>query len=153
MAVYGDVFSSQARSATPCVKLDTAAFVADSELITALEQRSTPLNCEEDRILFQQGEEPHGLFVLHSGEVYLTMDGPDGSPVLCMQPFPGSLLGMPAMIGNKPYSLTARAQKGAVLSYASCEDFHKLLNENPTLPMKILTVLAAELRAARQALR
>lgn len=137
----------------PCVKLDPAAFVADRELIDALEKRSTTLNCEEDSVLFTQGDEPHGLYILHGGDAFLTMAGPNGEPVLCMQPFDGSLLGLPALIGNEPYSLTAQALKGSSFSYVKRDDFRKLLEEEPALPMKILHVLAAEVRAARMALR
>jgi CRP-like cAMP-binding protein len=137
----------------PCVKLDPAAFVADPELIDALEKRANPVSCAEDTVLFTQGDEPHGLYILHGGQAYLTMAGPTGEPVLCMQPFDGSILGLPAVIGSEPYSLTAQAIKGATLSYVRREDFRKLLEEDPQLPMKVLHVLAAEVRAARQALR
>jgi CRP-like cAMP-binding protein len=136
----------------PCVKLDPTAFVADRELIEALEKRSTPLTFEEDSVLFTQGDEPHGLYILHHGEAFLTMAGPAGEPILCMQPFNGSLLGLPALVGNEPYSLTAQANKGASFSYVKRDDFQKLLEEEPQLPMKILHVLAAEVRAARLAL-
>jgi CRP-like cAMP-binding protein len=135
-----------------CVKLDPTAFVADSELIDALEKRSSPLTCSEDRVLFTQGDAPHGLYILHGGDAFLTMAGPSGEPILCMQPFNGSLLGLPALIGNEPYSLTAQANKGASFSYVNRDDFQKLLEEEPLLPMKILHVLAAEVRAARLAL-
>jgi len=136
----------------PCIKLDPTAFVADRELIEALEKRSTPLTCEEDSVLFTQGDDPHGLYILHEGDAYLTMAAPNGEPVLCMQPFNGSLLGLPALVGNEPYSLTARALKGSQFSYVKREEFQKLLEEDPQLPLKILHVLAAEVRAARQAL-
>ena len=135
-----------------CAKLDPTAFVADQELIDALERRATPLLCEEDSILFTQGDEPHGLYILHSGEAYLTMAGPTGERILCMQPFDGSLLGLPALVGNEPYSLTAEANKGASFSYIRRDDFQQLLEEEPALPMKILHMLAAEVRAARMAL-
>jgi len=137
----------------PCVKLDPAAFVADKELIETLEKRATPLVCEDDKVLFEQGDAPHGLYILHHGEAFLTMIAPSGQPVLCMKPFDGSLLGLPALVGDEPYSLTAQAQKGAELSYVKREDFQKLLSEDAQLPLKILHVLAAEVRAARQALR
>ena len=135
-----------------CVKLDPSAFVANRELIDALEKRSTPLTFEEDSVLFTQGDEPHGLYILHDGEAFLTMDGPTGEPIFCMQPFNGSLLGLPALVGNEPYSLTAQANKGAQFSYVKRDDFQKLLEDEPQLPMMILHVLAAEVRAARLAL-
>jgi CRP-like cAMP-binding protein len=136
----------------PCVKLDPTAFVADRELIEALEKRSTPVTCAEDSVLFTQGDAAHGLYILHGGDAFLTMAGPKGEPILCMQPFNGSLLGLPALIGNEPYSLTAKALKGAEFSYVKRDDFQKLLEDEPQLPMRILHVLAAEVRAARLAL-
>jgi CRP-like cAMP-binding protein len=135
-----------------CVKLDPTAFVADPELIEALEMRSSLVTCTEDSVLFTQGDDPHGLYILHGGEAFLTMAGPSGDRILCMQPFNGSLLGLPALISNEPYSLTAQANKGASFSYVKRDDFQRLLEEEPLLPMKILAVLAAEVRAARQAL-
>ncbi len=53
--------------------LDPSAFVADSELIQALEEQSTPISCDEDRVLFHQGDAPVGLFILKSGPVTLSM--------------------------------------------------------------------------------
>ena len=55
------------------MKLDPSAFVADPELIKALEQRSTAISCGGDRILFHQGEVPEGLYILDQGETTLTM--------------------------------------------------------------------------------
>jgi CRP-like cAMP-binding protein len=134
-----------------CVKLDPSAFVADPELIEALEKRSTPVTCDEDRVLFHQGEEPNGLYILHQGDVSLTMASPTGEIVLCMLPYAGSLLGLPALIGNEPYSLTAKASKGCDLGLVTREAFLDLVKSEPMMPLKILHVLAAEVRSARQA--
>ena len=46
------------------VQFDPSAFVADSELVEALEKRSLPFPCGEDRVLFRQGEPPTGLYIL-----------------------------------------------------------------------------------------
>ncbi len=57
----------------PQVNLDPTAFLGDPELIQALEQQSAPILCEQDRILFRQGDSPSGLYILHKGEATLTM--------------------------------------------------------------------------------
>ena len=135
-----------------CVKLDTLAFLADHDLIQVLEKHAVPVACDEDRVLFNQGETPDGLYILHKGEATLTMTSPSGELVLCMKPTVGSLLGLPGLVGNEPYSLTASARKGSAFGFVPRADFEDLMQSDPTVPLKVLHVLAAEVRAARQAL-
>ena len=134
------------------MKLDPSAFVADPELIQALEKNSTPISCAEDRILFSQGDHPQGLYIVDEGEITLTMDSPSGEKVMQIQAYPGSLLGLPGLIGDGPYTLSAIARDGARLSFVPRVEFTGLMQANSRLSLKILQVLAAELRSARQAL-
>jgi len=135
------------------LKLDPSAFVADQELIQAFEKRSAPVQCEADRVLFTQGDAPRGLFILLKGEATLTMNSQAGDEIMRIQANPGSLLGLPGLVGNEPYTLTATARKGAELSFLRCEDFSSLMQTDPCVSFKVLQVLAAEVRSARRALR
>ena len=136
----------------PLVQLDPAAFLADPELIRALAARSTAVPCESDRILFRQDEPPVGLYILHQGVATLSMTSRDGKSLLAVQALPGSLLGLPGLIGNQPYSLSATAGAGSQVSFVSRDDFTALMHADPFLSLKILQVLAAEVRSARKAL-
>jgi CRP-like cAMP-binding protein len=134
------------------VKLDPTAFFADRELLDALETRSSLIVCEENRVLFQQGDPPTGLYILRSGTATLTMTSQTGETILSTPVNAGALLGLPGFISDKPYSLTGKASKGAELGFVSREDLSDLLLNNPSLALKVLSVLAAEVRAARNAL-
>jgi CRP-like cAMP-binding protein len=134
------------------VQLDSSAFVADPEVVQALAQRATPLDCKEDRILFRQGEMPSGLYILQSGEATLSMDSGAGDVVLSFQTTAGSLLGLPGLVGNCPYSLGAVARAGARLSFITRDDFTSIMQANPMLSLKILQILAAEVHSARRAI-
>jgi len=134
------------------LNLDPSAFVADRELLDALAQRSTPIVCNQDRILFHQGDPPTGLYVLRSGSAALTMTSNTGELLVRVVVNSGALLGLPGFVGDQPYSLTAEAQKGAVLGFVSRTEFSDLMLSNPTLAIKLLAVLAAEVRTARSAL-
>lgn len=134
------------------MKLDPNAFVADGQLLSALVERSTPFDCKGDRVLFQQGDEPSGLFILLDGPVDLTMCSPEGTLVVDVPALPGSLLGLPALVGNVGYSLSAHAKSGARVSFVDRDELSKLMLTEPTLAMMILRVLAAEVRTARMAL-
>jgi CRP-like cAMP-binding protein len=134
------------------VQLDPTAFVADSELIRALAEHATPIVCDTDRVLFQQDEPAVGLYILLEGEATLSMASQEGQPLFSVQAKSGSLLGLPGLISNQPYSLTAVAQAGARVSFLGRAEFTTLMESNPPLAFKILQVLAAEVRSARQAL-
>ncbi len=134
------------------MNLDPSAFLAEPELIQALEKRSTPISCDTERVLFRQGDAPAGLYLLHKGEATLTMRTWTGESVISLQTSAGSILGLPALIGNEPYTLTAIARSGAQLSFVSRDDYAALMQANPLLPLKVLRVLAAEVHSARNAM-
>lgn len=134
------------------VQLDPSAFLADSELIEALEKRSTPIVCNEDRVLFRQGDPPAGLYILSKGECTLSMDSGHEGIAISYQATAGSLIGLPGLIGNQPYSLTAIACKGAEVRFMTQEEFNALMQSELALMVKILQVLAAEVRSARLAI-
>jgi CRP-like cAMP-binding protein len=134
------------------VQLDPSAFLADPELLQALEKHSIPLSCDDDRVLFNQGDSSTGMYILLKGQAELSMNGEDGAPLMSIQATAGSLLGLPGLIGNQPYSLTAIARRGAQVSFIARDDFNALMQSQLTLLVKVLQVLAAEVRSARLAI-
>ena len=129
----------------------STAFVADPELIVELEHRARPIDLGSNRVLFRQDDAPIGVFILTKGTATLTRRL-DADEVLTARVGAGSLLGVPAVIGAKPYSLTAKARKGAELSLLTGEYFVHLMHTDPALCFRVLQVLAAEVRFAREAL-
>jgi len=134
------------------MNLDSAAFVGEHDLVRALSARATPVDCSQGRLLFRQGEDAAGLYILHAGEVVMTMDSPTGNEVVSFPAKPGSLLGLPGLVGNAGYSLSAWAKKGAQVSFLARDDFSALMLSEPGLSMMILRVLANEVRTARMAI-
>ena len=134
------------------MQLDPSAFLADPDLLQALEKRAIPIACDDDRTLFHQGDPSTGLYILVKGEATLTMDGEDGALLTSTQATAGSLLGLPAVIGNQPYSLTAVARPGSAVGFIPRDDFNALMQSELPLLVKVLQVLAAEVRSARLAI-
>jgi CRP-like cAMP-binding protein len=127
------------------MKMDAAAFVAEQQLIEALRKHASP-------VLFNQGDAPDGLYIFHNGEVELTMQSPAGDVLMNIPAHEGSLLGLPGLIGNLPYSLSALARNGAEVSFVTRDDLNRLMLSNPSVSVGILRVLAAEVRTARMAI-
>lgn len=134
------------------MKLDAAAFVADKALIEALRKHSSPVVCDESRLLFNQGDPPDGLYIFHSGRVQLVMRSQAGETLMDMPAIEGSLLGLPGLISGAPYSLSAFAHQGAEVGFVSREEFARIMLSAPEIAVGILRVLAAEVRTARMAL-
>lgn len=93
--------------------LDTTAFVGEEALVKALRDHSTPLDCGDGRVLFRQDDSPDGLYIIHDGDVTLSMHTLDGKQVMDIAAQPGSLLGLPGCVSGTGYSLSAVAHKGA----------------------------------------
>ena len=136
----------------PHVQLDPNAFIADPGLLRALGARSTPVPCAIDGVLFRQDEPSVGIFILHDGTVTLSMMSRDGHSLFAVQAKPGSILGLPGAISNQPYTLSAMARAGAKVSFVSNSDLIGLMHSDSALSLKMLEVLAAEVRSARKAI-
>ncbi len=134
------------------VQPDPSAFVADPDLLRILETRSAVVACETGKVLFRQDEPPSGVYLVLEGVATLTMNSYDNRTIFSIQALPGSLLGLPALISDQPYSLTAAAGAGATVRFVSRGDFFALMDSDPLLSLKMLKVLAAEVRTARRAL-
>ncbi len=136
----------------PHLQLDPDAFVADPELIRVLGERSSPVPCHSDGVLFRQDDASVGVFILYDGAVTLSMMSHDGHSLFAVQAKPGSILGLPGAISNQPYTLGAIARAGAKISFVSNADLTALMHSDPALSLKMLEVLAAEVRSARKAI-
>jgi len=130
----------------------SAASDAAQDLMQAVARYAVPVPCGHDRILFHQGDEPTGVYLLWSGHTALSMTSIFGKVVLRVNVGPGSILGLPGVISSKPYSLTAVAESGAEVGFVSADYFDAVISADPSLSSKVLQLLAAEVQNARRAI-
>ena len=115
----------------------SSAFVADPQLLEELEERATPITLGASRVLFREGEPPKAIYIVMRGAAILSR-GSNGETVLNVEAGPGSLLGVPAVVGGKSYSLTAVAYDDAEIGMISGEDFVGLMQTDPHLSFQVL---------------
>jgi len=120
--------------------------------IRILWRHAIPLECSEGRKLFRQGDNPSGLFVLHSGDATMFLENDGGVKVARVPMPPGSILGLPALVSDEPYSMSAVAKKGATVGFVNRNEFSSLMLTEPSLALMIVRVLAAEVRSTRVAI-
>jgi CRP-like cAMP-binding protein len=134
------------------MNFDSSAFVSEPTLLQKLLEHALPLDCSKGRALFRQGENPYGLFILRRGKATMTLESERGAVLIRTQLAPGSILGLPALMSDKPYTMSAVAKRSAVVSYVTRKDFSALMLAEPKLAFEVLRVLAAEVHTTRTAI-
>jgi CRP-like cAMP-binding protein len=126
-------------------------YFVDPELALEVEKRSYPYSPGSDGVLFSQGGSPTCIYFVRSGEVELTMVAGERI-VMCVRAGVGSLIGLPAIIGGKPYTMTAKAVSDVDVRQMGADDFTRMIREEPRLSLNVLQILAGEIHSARGAL-
>lgn len=103
----------------------------------------------QDGILFRQGQRGDCLYFVKWGEVTLTMLA--GEKEIRLRAGKGSLLGIAALFGNQPHSMTAKTIWDAEIFSIGPRAFTGLLNRDLRIKENVLQVLAGEVRAIRRA--
>lgn len=111
---------------------------APIDLQTALEEDCERLCKPESAVLFRRGEKAIGLFIVFRGRVRLDFGGE--SP-LSRSYGPGALVGLPATLTGRSYSMTATVTEDAELGFWSPEALDVLLRGRPDLCHQLLIML------------
>ncbi len=126
------------------------AFYAHPDLQKALVALATPVSKKKGAVLFRQGQQPEGVFLLQVGKAELTLRATGEGVVLPRTVGPGSVLGLPASIGGKGYSLTAKTIEDCTLAFVDRKKVVKLLRDNGQLCMHAVEIIGRELTSLRQ---
>jgi CRP/FNR family cyclic AMP-dependent transcriptional regulator len=98
-------------------------------------------------VIFVQGDIGRALFILESGKVELTRQGPDGVPVVLYTLKPGEFFGEMALLESLPRSATATAVDATRLHLLYRTKLDVLLHANPRIGVAIMSHLARLLSA------
>jgi len=122
---------------------------APSELRLALQAIGSSIAKSKKSILFRRGDKPVGVFLVRKGKVSLSLDG---TSVASRTLGPGSVLGLPATLNRRPYSLTAMATEDCRLDFIRREAVVRLLHENTFVCFQALQILGSEISDMRRAM-
>lgn len=130
------------------VKSTPLPFLANDELRDQLIAIGTPVTASKNEVLFRRGDAGRGVYVVMDGKVLLTAgEGPMAVHRVCRA---GCILGLPATMRERPYSLTAECTQTSTLALVSGADFHELLRKNPMYALQVVSMLADEVGTLRR---
>lgn len=99
-------------------------------------------------VLFRKGQDSEGVFLVLEGRVALS-SGEDPVRITRIAE-KGSLLGLPATVRDKPYSLTAEAVTDLRVCHLRPSEFREQLGTNASLGLTVVTMLAEEISILRK---
>ena len=99
-------------------------------------------------MLFRKGDPLKGVFVVLQGRVALSAG--DDPVRITRIAGKGSLLGLPATVRNRRYSLTAEAVTDTEVCLVPPERFREALATNPLLGLAVVAILSEEVAGLRR---
>jgi CRP/FNR family cyclic AMP-dependent transcriptional regulator len=104
-------------------------------------------------VLFVEGQEPRGVFVLCNGRVKLSANSADGKSLILRIADPGEVVGLPGTISGKPYSVTAEAIEPIQANFIPRDLFLTFLRTHGEAAMRVAEILSEIYHATYQELR
>src|SRR5215468_3657499 len=88
-------------------------------------------------VLFIEGQQPRGVFVLCAGKVKLSTSSSEGKRLITKISQPGDVLGLNAAISNHPYEVTAEMIEPGQANFISRDSLLQFLRENGEVALRI----------------
>lgn len=112
-----------------------------STALAGLDAISSSAIYPKGAILFVEGQEPRGVFVLCNGRVKLSVSSAEGKSLILRIAEPGEVIGLPGTISGKPYEATAEAQEPIQANFISRRPFLEFLRANSEVSLRVAETL------------
>jgi CRP/FNR family cyclic AMP-dependent transcriptional regulator len=111
-------------------------------VLAALDAISSSATYPKDAVLFVEGQEPRGVFVLCNGRVKLSTNSADGKSIIVRMAEPGEIVGLPGTLSGKAYELTAEALEPLQVNFIPREAFLQFLREHGEAAVRVAEILS-----------
>ncbi|HVS74916.1 MAG TPA: Crp/Fnr family transcriptional regulator [Candidatus Acidoferrales bacterium] len=111
-------------------------------VLAKLDEISSSATYPKDAILFVEGQEPRGAFVICNGRVKLTTSSADGKSIIVRMAEPGEVIGLPGTISGNPYELTAEALEPLQANFIPRDAFLQFLRQHGEAALRVAEMLA-----------
>lgn len=120
-----------------------------AEVEQLLESLGTSLTKTKGETLFQQGDEPQGIFLVKSGSAVLRLCNGSEAVSFRRAVGPGSVLGLPSVLGKQPCSVTATVTRDAEVTFIPAKSMVALFRDNAPACIEALRALSQEVATMR----
>jgi len=110
-------------------------------VLSALDSISAGSTYPKDAILFVEGQQPRGVFVICTGRVKLSMTSADGKCILVRIAEAGEMVGLPGTLSGSAYEVTAETLEPVQANFIPREAFLRFLREHGEASLRVAEML------------
>src|SRR6266700_3025224 len=104
-------------------------------------------------VLFIEGQLPRGVFVLCTGKVKLSTSSREGKTIITKISDSGDVLGLNAVISNRPYEVTAEMMEPGQANFVPRDSLLHMLKDHPEVANRISQQLSRNYFSAYEEIR
>jgi len=120
---------------------------------STLRQHQTLEIWPKGRTLFYEGEQPEGVYLIHSGAIDLVFSAKDGRTKPLRVAHAGQIIGLSAVFSHRPHDYTATAGATTSTGFIDAATFHRLLQTSPPMMFGILRLLSEDVNSCYDCMR
>ena len=119
----------------------------------ALENIKSTAAYPKGAILFVEGQNPRGVFVLCHGRAKLSTSSADGKTIILKIAEPGEILGLSATVSGKSYEVTAELMEPSQANFITRQDFLNFLRDHGDASLRVAEQLSQNYHSAYEEIR
>ena len=124
-----------------------------AEPVQALDSMKFTAGYPKGALLFVEGEQPRGVFILCSGRAKLTTTSSEGRTLIVKIANPGEILGVSAAILGTTYEVSAETLEPSQVSFIRRDDFLRFLSAYSEACMQTAQQLSEKYNSAQREIR
>lgn len=107
----------------------------------------------EAAVLFIEGQQPRGVFILCTGRAKLLTASKNGKSIITTIAGPGDVLGLSANISNHRYEVTAEMLEPGQVNFIARDALLQLVNEHKEIALRVAQMLSENYYNAHEEIR
>ena len=111
--------------------------------LAAVDAISSSATYPKDAILFVEGQDPRGVFVICNGRVKLSTTSADGKSIIVRMSGPGEIVGLAGTLSGKAYELTAETLEPIEANFIPRDAFLQFLKDHGEAAVRVSELLAS----------
>jgi CRP/FNR family transcriptional regulator, cyclic AMP receptor protein len=104
-------------------------------------------------MLFIEGQQPRGVFVLCAGKAKLSTSSREGKTIITKLSESGDVLGLNSVVSNRPYEVTAEMMEPGQANFIPRESLLQFLKENGEVALRVAEQLSRNYYTAYEEIR
>ena len=124
-----------------------------TDLVRVISSVSSTANYRRKAKLFLEGAKPEGVFILRTGMAKLATCSAVGRTIVIRLAEPGDVLGLNAVVSNRPYGSTAEMMTSGQVEFIARDSVLRLMKANADFAVAVAEMLSASYYSLHEAVR